>query len=349
MGTIRFILAIIVVFAHSGHGLFLVGGENAVQLFYMISGFLIHHIINTNPVYQSVGTFYKSRAIRIYPAYWIVAAIALLVHVILEDGFFSLYREMPITAAIILMFSNLALFAQDVVMFLGINGDQLHLTGNFRQSDILLYHALLVPQGWSLGVELCFYLLAPFIVRRACTLFYFLGISLAVKGALIYLGLGLVDPWSYRFFPAELSMFLLGALANRYLLPVWHKLHARWPLAHIVATGMFVAVMIIYWKAPGDEGWKKVGLFALFLAALPATFLFQNTCKLDRYVGEFSYPIYIVHLLVIVLLEPLLRVAGISAAIPVALFNVLFSILAALLLDRLVKPIESRRKALAQR
>jgi peptidoglycan/LPS O-acetylase OafA/YrhL len=44
MGTLRTLLAISVVFAHS-FGFVFVGGRNAVQLFYMISGFLISFVI----------------------------------------------------------------------------------------------------------------------------------------------------------------------------------------------------------------------------------------------------------------------------------------------------------------
>jgi hypothetical protein len=39
-----------------------------------------------------------------------------------------------------------------------------------------------------------------------------LAASLALRGVLIATGIGLGDPWTYRFFPTELALFLLGSL-----------------------------------------------------------------------------------------------------------------------------------------
>ena len=102
MGILRTILAITVVFAHSpwNDGLIFVGARNAVQLFYIISGFLICHIINSNPVYQDPLKFYLNRALRIYPPiYYAVALLTLAAFlVIANQKFFGIYRDAPGTA-----------------------------------------------------------------------------------------------------------------------------------------------------------------------------------------------------------------------------------------------------------
>ena len=79
MGTLRTILALSVVFNHcSWHdGFVFVGGRNAVQLFYMISGFLISHVLTHNPAYRNPFKFYANRALRLYPIYYAVAVMAL--------------------------------------------------------------------------------------------------------------------------------------------------------------------------------------------------------------------------------------------------------------------------------
>ena len=53
MGTIRLLLALAVVFSHS-YGYLLVGGRLAVQLFYIISGYLISFILIELKSYSSI-------------------------------------------------------------------------------------------------------------------------------------------------------------------------------------------------------------------------------------------------------------------------------------------------------
>lgn len=64
MGLLRALLALSVVFSRCG-GLDLVGGRNAVQIFYMISGFLISYVVTERRMYGSTGDFYLSRYARL--------------------------------------------------------------------------------------------------------------------------------------------------------------------------------------------------------------------------------------------------------------------------------------------
>ena len=68
MGTLRTLLAIAVVLVHS-YGFVMVGGRNAVQLFYMISGFLISYVLVERKVYKDTISFYINRYLRLYPIY----------------------------------------------------------------------------------------------------------------------------------------------------------------------------------------------------------------------------------------------------------------------------------------
>ena len=114
-------------------------------------------------------------------------------------------------------------------MFFGIEHSSLLFTGSFAHSDVPLYQGLLVPQAWTLGVEITFYLVAPFVLRSPRRLLALLAASLALRAVLIATGIGLSDPWTYRFFPAELALFLAGALSHQILLPRWQALTRRWP------------------------------------------------------------------------------------------------------------------------
>lgn len=229
MGILRLIFALAVVFGHSWlGGPVFVGGKNAVQLFYMISGFLISYVLVEAKSYATVVDFYKSRALRIYPVYAVVAVITLLAMFILGNSvFLDVYRNAPVTAGAFLAATNVFVLGQDWVMFLGVTGGKLVATGDFSDSEVLLYNGLLVPQAWTLGVELSFYALAPFVLRQRRRLFAMFALSVCVRLVLVAMGIASEDPWRYRFFAAELSLFLLGALAHQFLLPMYLTLPAK--------------------------------------------------------------------------------------------------------------------------
>jgi peptidoglycan/LPS O-acetylase OafA/YrhL len=309
MGLLRTLLALAVVFAHStwNNGYVLVGGPNAVRLFYMISGFLIAHVLRSNHNYQDPWRFYANRALKIYPIYYFVAAMSGLWLLIRPAEFVGVYDAAPLSAVVMLVASNLLIFGQDWVMFAGIEGGGGNSTAaltflpDFTRSQVLLYKGLLVPQAWTLGVELSFYVLAPFILRRRSTLLILLVASSGIRVLLFALGWGTKDPWTYRFFPAELALFLTGALANHWLLPAWERVIQvrQWAWLPVTATAALLLICIIYFRIQAPEGWKIAVLLPAFALLMPLAFLFQNQSALDQHVGELSYPIYIGHMLVI--------------------------------------------------
>ena len=58
MGTIRLLLALAVVLSHS-YGYLLVGGRLAVQMFYIISGYLISYILIEAKSYHSIKILFE--------------------------------------------------------------------------------------------------------------------------------------------------------------------------------------------------------------------------------------------------------------------------------------------------
>jgi peptidoglycan/LPS O-acetylase OafA/YrhL len=338
MGIIRTLLALAVVFGHSWHaGIVFVGGRNAVQMFYIISGFLISYVLVERKTYKSIGTFYMNRYLRLYPIYFVVAAISLLAMLVGDSEFIGIYKKIPFAADVELVFSNTFLFIQDWVMFSGIDHGQLVFASDFRQSEVELYRGLVVPQAWTLGVELTFYLVAPFILPNRKIIWTLLVLSLAVRAYLILIGLGLKDPWTYRFFPAELAFFLIGALAHQILMPFYKKLMREKVIPFAaVATACMVACIVLYSLVPLKEFVREPLLFALFVAVLPFAFIFQNQSVLDKKIGELSYPIYIGHILVIWAVASAAGKVGISDVYVTTAFSVVISILFAVVLNKFV-------------
>ncbi len=349
MGLIRVLLALSVVFAHSPwhDGYALVGGRNAVQLFYMISGFLITHVLSTNKNYSDPIRFYVNRGLRIYPTYYAVAFLSLIPALRPHTQFAEFYHQAGATAGTLVAASNVTIFGQDWAMFGAIHDKVLSFAIDFRQSSPPLYTGLLIPQAWTLGLELTFYAIAPFLLRSNALIVAALTLSLAVRAYLMVIGIGTEDPWSYRFFPAELSLFLVGALANRFGLPIWKHVLATSRLRPVLpASVAFMALLILTYTAlPLSEAVKTVGLMTIFAVLVPLTFLYQSGSQLDRRLGDLSYPIYIGHILMTLLVGMIwrgLHLAPNAAAVTFA--NIVAAIGFAFVLNRLLeRPIEHLR------
>jgi peptidoglycan/LPS O-acetylase OafA/YrhL len=272
----------------------------------MISGFLMSVVLTESRTYSSLKSFYANRLLRIYPVYAVVAFMTLCAYrfdIQIYSQFESVYKEGPWSAVLLLSFSNAFLFLQDLVMFSSVVDNRLIFSKDFTQSTVLLYKGLLVPQAWTLGVELAFYLIAPFILTRRKVVLLLLVSSIALRLIFIKLGFGSNDPWSYRFFPTELALFLLGSLSHQILLPlIRNKPYLRNRITCICATSMMVLIAVTYHYFAPPTGIYSVALFTTFFILMPFAFAFQNTSAFDKWVGDLSYPIYICHMLVIALL-----------------------------------------------
>jgi len=126
------------------------------------------------------------------------------------------------------------------MLFLAIEAKKLVFTQNFSKSDLPLYPGLIIPQAWTLGLEISFYLIAPFILARKKILFLLLIFSFAIRIILHQIGLGREDPWVYRFFPAELAFFILGALSQQFLMPLYKRIIPKRRYIFFDSTYMYV-------------------------------------------------------------------------------------------------------------
>ena len=346
MGILRFILAITVVIAHSSSvfGFSFVGGQIAVQAFYIISGFYMTLILNEKYVgiNRSYKLFISNRFLRLYPIYWTVLflkiASSLAISISTNGinlGKFAIYTEyfhtMSFGSFIFLLFTNLFIFLQDMVMFLGldVSSGQLFFTSNFNETSPQLNKFLFIPQAWTVAVELSFYLIAPFLVRKKLKLIISLILlSLLLRFVLFHYGLS-NDPWSYRFFPTELVFFLLGIVSYQiyvlirtldikkgYLNAIWFS---------ILGFTLFYNFLPIPYKYP-------IYLF-LFFICLPFIFILTKKWKYDIYIGELSYPIYISHIFVlgcmIAIKIPVVFGLGLSLIVMTVIFSILLNELVA--------------------
>lgn len=303
MGTVRALLAISVVFFHA-YGFALVGGVLAVQLFFIISGFLISYVLVEARTYGSLQSFYENRALRLFPIYFAVALAALALHLVLHtvlgipSPVVETYQNLNDEGRLALTLTNLGVFGQDWIMFTALDQGSFGFTTDYTDTQVVVWQGLLVPQAWSLGIELSFYLIAPFVLPRMRLMLYLLAASLGLRAWLMVTGLGFTDPWSYRFFPTELAMFLFGALSHQLWMPFVKSKGWLTNRAAIWATLGILAYIAAYAFLPGRAA-QHVALMAVFTLALPFLFRFQGLFRIDRRIGDLSYPIYISHMLIL--------------------------------------------------
>ena len=182
-------------------------------------------------------------------------------------------------------------------MFLGLDTKgSLFFTTNFWETNPPLWQGLFVQQAWTLGVELTFYIIAPFIVRKS-TLFIFILIAMSLLlRFFIYYDLGLTnDPWTHRFFFSELALFLFGTVA--------YRLYKRFPIENrsflwllfLLALGQLLFYKFFYTQIELLNNWY---LYLFFSLTLGYIFQLFKDSRWDSQIGEYSYPIYISHVMI---------------------------------------------------
>jgi peptidoglycan/LPS O-acetylase OafA/YrhL len=363
LGVFRTILALLVVGSH----LHAFGGAAfAVKSFFIISGFYMALVINTRYHALPVSSFYMSRLLRLLPLYWAVGVLTFLAEMMLvpRGQYFDQLASplaygrgldlssLPLPIILYIGLSLTTMLGLDTGLWLGFDrtNGALSVAPDFATGVTSVVALNPVPQGWTIGLELLFYALAPLIVRRSIWLIGSLCIfSLAFRLTLMALGLS-GEPWNRTLFPSELIYFLLGVLGYRfYVFLPRLKLPARVETAFAL---MVLAIAIIYWPVEhsirGDLIWHVWNTVPYLLIAAGIPFLFKLTKDnaLDANIGELSYPIYMCHVLVFGLIRwsPLNDAPPIGSGWPRYVLTIALVIAAAFILDRLiVLPIDKLR------
>ena len=315
MGILRVIFALSVVIEHI-HALpqrFLLGGRLAVELFFIISGFYMALVLNTKYLKSSNGirAFFAARALRIFPIYWMILFLTLVASAgsfLLRSNWgalqpFSEYKNtLPVGPMIGFILANVIIIGQDVLLFLGFDQNMnIEPVWQASNNNVFPYDFMMVPQMWSVSLELMFYAIAPFILKRSRIKFLiFVFLASCTLKAILILGPGASSPWDYRFFPAELCYFLGGALACHAYLN--GRLTSASKLLSKAILGSWMIGIIIYPLFPNRQVIDIFYLVAMMLS-VPSIFKLTKNSSLDSAIGELSYPIYLVHLLAIWILQ----------------------------------------------
>ena len=206
MGIFRFLLAALVVLFHFG-GLGWIVGRIAVFAFYGISGFLIFQVLDRVYLSESRGVlrFFSNRFVRLVPLYLVYTILTLAMvrglgpQAIVDPAGRRILQGVDRSNVELLVES--ATFGPDAEMV--------------DSMPVLQFTPTLIPQGWSIGDEGTFYLIAPLVVfttrRRSWWIAAWIGAGVVVPplgcGGAIQLGDqrpdSFVQPCSVRGVPCD--------------------------------------------------------------------------------------------------------------------------------------------------
>ena len=264
-------------------------GTRGVQLFFILSAFtlFLSFARRNSSENHPILFFFIRRFFRIAPLYYLA---------IIYYSFSSIYNfdfwfgTQPIVTKY-MVFSNL--------IFL--NG----LSPYWANS--------LVPGGWSIGVEMIFYGLFPFLFYRIATIndaIKYLIFSLIIKFLFqeILLNLTLIESnyawreYLFYYFPSQLPVFFMGFVLYFIIehKNVLNEINSKYIIA-------FIPLLILQIGSRVNDLYFNHLLFSLaFLGIIYTFYTFYGKkfrFRFLEYIGKISYSMYIMHFLIITLLK----------------------------------------------
>ncbi|MBC7004155.1 acyltransferase [Photobacterium sp. BZF1] len=276
-GTYRLILAFMVVFLHlAGWPGF---GEYAVFTFFCLSGYLMTYIMQTNYGYSTNGRkkYFINRLLRIYPLYLGAMLFSVLIIILFSESY---------TSSIIF---NLK-FPDS--------------TTNFFENIFLIItnhkNNALVPPAWALTVEIIYYALIGLGLSKNKTitwLWFCFGFLYTV-----FIHIYKLDWWDYGYFhPLAASLpFSIGALMYHYKEQVSAKIK---PFSNLKTAFSLYIIILANWVIAyklnllyGSGFYFNSIINVVLLAVLANIETSSTQIKIiDKRLGDLSYPIYLMH------------------------------------------------------
>lgn len=278
MGYIRFLLAAIVVAFHCGpvRPLPTISGIAAVEAFFVISGFYMSAAYLRNYKAQERGhiAFVSSRFLRLYPFY---VSVLLATWILWATGFGQNHRFI------------LTFFNEPTALMTATNLSMVGL--DLVSIDEAQHMRIIVRPTWSISAELVFYALVPLLCAMRKFLLAFTVVAFAFKAYLNY-----VFGFRLSYFPffSQIGYFSLGMFVY------FNKKKLIWSSKWLVPLlSLFTLYVLFSPPAAFEESIAaNIGFVAVLILVMPTCFEHESG-KLSKFLGDMSYGVYLVHLVVI--------------------------------------------------
>ncbi len=162
------------------------------------------------------------------------------------------------------------------------------------------YLQMLNPPMWSLGVELEFYALAPFLVRRK-VLRRIVGVASIAYWIAIFLSTKSFDPYIYRFMFSSYILFWIGIEIYTYrdrFINCIQKINQR---TQNIFLGTIIGLEFLHIFL-GNIIFQNEYVATIIFIALNIVLLFLLSIKKqslkDTFLGNLSFGVFVIHFLV---------------------------------------------------
>lgn len=316
MGAYRLLLAILVAISHAGIGVFGYNqGSVAVISFFLLSGFVMTGLVKRYyNDWRLIPEFYLDRISKLFPQFlfYILCVLVALYFTRFNTPFLS--DVTPINICL-----NILMLPLGIYMYDDLGG------------------CLLIPQAWSLGLEVSFYLLIPFILTIG-------GFRIAFVSSLsvflcAYFGIIHTEFFGFRLLPGTLFIFLCGSMIFE------NRKHALL-IGPIILIWVGAFLLFIFTK----NNYMKEVLLG-FVVGLPIVWLLRNQKvprEIDEWMGNMSYGVFLNHFLIIWGMQKLFGWHNFDSIklIAMLLASVIFSMVTFMLVE---KPILKLRRRLREK
>lgn len=324
-GTLRYILACLVVVAHVGPLPLKHMGYYAVLCFFCLSGYILSraYVRDYEKTDHGYVRYYANRLLRVFPTYLMTLAVTV-----------ALVATAPETARYIHPLSQMP--GSTGVWLANIVPVNAHtLTGYLPQ-------AMLIPPAWSLGVELVYWLLLPVVIRYPFLLLPWLGASLLATLYAYALKAGL----ELRYFsllsgalPFAVGAALCRLQPERFVQHTLALLLILPGILYYVGSHALVADPF-YWGLFGAIAFNA--LLVAGCAGLKASPCLQ---QIDDKLGQLAYPLFLLHIPVAICLSLLIGQNAGSRTWPFLFVCIIATTLAAWMNWRLIEAPINRWRA----
>lgn len=286
-------------------------GTKGVDLFFVLSGFLITEILlRTRDAQNRSHSFYARRILRIFPIYYASLIVACF------------------TAFLFPHLESLMIFHDP----LGLTGYLFYLQNCLVLNGKFLFENSVLGHFWTLAVEEQFYLVWPWIVWSVPPK-YVLRLCIAGSAAVLLIRILFVRHWGLVFWIRNFTLTRADTLLSGGALAafIYSGKRITWRTVFATATlGLSVLAIVVvhsYHELRADKGYfmSTIGYSGVALvccALVGSAFcrvpivnqLFQ--ARFLRLLGKYSYGIYVYHVPVNFAVRAMLRHFGIEAPLP---------------------------------